>query len=60
MNHIGRFSKKSAEYYSRSARLADWGAVADALAKCVVDAKAIEIDFKMKADFLHFKKFYCK
>ena len=56
MNHIGWFSKKSAEYYSRSARLADSGIVA----KSVVDAKAIEMDFKMKADFLHFKKFYGK
>lgn len=57
MNHIGWFGKKSADYYSRSARLADSGTAADTLAKSVVDAKAIKMDFKLKADFLHFKKF---
>ena len=51
MEHIGWSCEKTAEYYSRSAKLFDSGMVADTLAASVLSAHEVETDFKMHADF---------
>ena len=51
MDHIGWFSKRSADYYSRSSKLIDSGNVANALAKSVNSAKAVEMNLMLNADF---------
>ena len=51
MDHIGWLSKRSTDYYSRSSKLIDSGNVANALAKSVNNANAVEMNFKLNADF---------
>ena len=51
MDYIGWFSKRSADYYSHSSKLIASGNVADALAKSVKNAKAVEMNIKLNADF---------
>ena len=56
MDHIGWSSAKTAEYYSRSAKLFDSGIVADELVNSMVSAQKVETDFHMHADFSKFAK----
>ena len=55
-DHIGWFSKRSTDYYSRSSKLIDSGNVANALAMSVNNAKAVEMNFKLNADFTNLNR----
>ena len=56
MDHIGWSSGKSAEYYSRSAKLFDSGIVAQELANSVVSAQQVETEYQVNADFTNLQR----